>query len=210
MSEHACKRHDARSAADEEDRTALVHRPQEVSSDRAAQLDLVTHGDGIVKERRYLTVIEPLDRELDRLADLRRRCDRVAALCFVAIGHSEPHIHVLPRNESQRLAQPEEEALDRRCARLDGDDRRGLPDELEGAGWFGWHGFTGRWGYLHERRQLRNSRVGEVTCQTSANQRPSPLVEPDVQISRIRLSCKRSPLMRPARLITPPAPAAES
>src|SRR3954452_2375809 len=55
-----------------------------------------------------------------------------------------------------------------------------------------------------------SSRVGEVTCQTSANQRPSPLVEPDVQISRIRLSCKRSPLMRPARLITPPAPAAES
>src|SRR3954454_19031433 len=57
---------------------------------------------------------------------------------------------------------------------------------------------------------IESSRVGEVTCQTSANQRPSPLVEPDVQISRIRLSCKRSPLMRPARLITPPALAAES
>src|SRR4051812_11305336 len=120
----------------------MVHRPQEVSSDGAAQLDLVTHGDRIVKERRYLTVIEPLDGELDRLAALRRRCDRVAALCFVAIGRSEAHIHVLARNKSQRLAQPEEEALDRRCARLDGDDRRGLPEKLRRSNWCRRHAFT--------------------------------------------------------------------
>src|SRR4051794_24740909 len=67
MWEHASERHDAETAADEEHRTAIVHRPHEVSSDGTAQLDLVTHRHSVMEERRHLAVIELLDSELDML-----------------------------------------------------------------------------------------------------------------------------------------------
>ena len=50
----------------------VVAVPHEVAADRAADLELVAHLEDVVQEGRDLTVVEPLDRELDLVAAVGR------------------------------------------------------------------------------------------------------------------------------------------
>ena len=61
MAQHRHQRHEARAAADEQQRAALVDRPREVPADRPAQLELVARAEVVHEVRRDLAVVDELD-----------------------------------------------------------------------------------------------------------------------------------------------------
>jgi hypothetical protein len=65
MAQHRHERRHTRATADEKHRPAILGAPVEVSTDRAAELDVVIYSRDIVHEGRDLAVIEPFDRELE-------------------------------------------------------------------------------------------------------------------------------------------------
>ena len=95
MAQHRAQRDDPRSAGDEEQRVAVCRVPDEVAADRAAQLERISAAQLLRQIGGDLAVVQPLDRDRDRLA--RRRGDRVRALCPVAVLRGQPHIEVLSR-----------------------------------------------------------------------------------------------------------------
>ena len=69
--------------------------PDEMSAERSLHLDLVADRRDLVEERRDLAVVQPLDRQFDLVAGLRRRGDRIAALRGVAVGRRQPDVDML-------------------------------------------------------------------------------------------------------------------
>ena len=130
MTEHRDQRHHAGPPAEQEDRAAVLDRPDEVPADRTAELDRVTRLCDIVEEGRDFAVLEALDRELERNVVARRGGNRVRALGLVAVRRRQPHVDMLAGAEGERLCGCEGEALDAGAELLDRDDPRLLPVEL--------------------------------------------------------------------------------
>jgi hypothetical protein len=116
VTHHRHQRHEPRSAGDEQQRTAVLAAPDEVPADRAAQLQLITATELVGQIRRDLAVLEPLDRQRDRCV-LRRRGDRVRALCLVAVLGGQSHVDVLTGHVSGPGGHVEHQRL--RAGRLD-------------------------------------------------------------------------------------------
>ena len=95
MAKHRHQRHEARSAADEEQRTPPCRVPGEVAADRPAQLELVAREHVLRQVRRHLAVLDQLDRQLET-SFLRRRGDRIRALGLVAVLGGQADVDVLP------------------------------------------------------------------------------------------------------------------
>ncbi len=78
----------------QQQKTAVLATPDEVPADRAAQLQLITGTELVAQIRRDLAVLESFDRQRERCV-LRRRGDRVRALCLVAVLGGETDVDVL-------------------------------------------------------------------------------------------------------------------
>ena len=94
MAHHRHQRHEPGTPGDEQQRTAVLAAPDEVPADRAAQLQLITGTELVGQIRRDLAVLESLHRQRE-LFVLRRRGDRVRALCLVAVLGGQAHVDVL-------------------------------------------------------------------------------------------------------------------
>jgi hypothetical protein len=92
---HRRQRHDARAAGDEQRRLGLVAVPDEVAADRAPNLEDVAVSNLVHQVRGDLAVLEPLDRDRQRLAG--GGGDRVRALGLVAVLGGQAHVEVLAR-----------------------------------------------------------------------------------------------------------------
>ena len=66
IANHGHQRHDSRTAAEQQNRTAVGDLPDEIAADGSAQLDVVADFGDVMKEGRDLAVVEPLDDELER------------------------------------------------------------------------------------------------------------------------------------------------
>src|SRR6185295_18517602 len=129
---HARERNHARPSADEQHGSPIIHRPHEMPADWTTQLDFVSDRDSVEEERRYLSVLQQLDGELDTIRAVWCGRDGVAALSFVPVRRGQTHVHVLPWDEAERPRQAKEKALDHRGSRFDRDYGRWLPDQLHG------------------------------------------------------------------------------
>src|SRR5678815_4978273 len=126
MPQHCTKRDDARSAGDQQDWTAECWRPNEISADRSAKLELITHGENIEEIWRYFAVVETLDREHE-VVILGRRRVRIASLRLIAVGCGETNIHVLSCLMPRPIRAVEHETSDARGLNDDLDDLRDSP-----------------------------------------------------------------------------------
>ena len=124
--DHRHQRHDARTAADQEQRPPVV-LPDEVAADRPAHLELVAFTRLVDEVRRDLAVLETLDRDRERLAGRRR--DRVAAFGLVAILSRQPYVEVLSRPVSRPAVGLELQRPDTRRLRGRRRHRRDEPGE---------------------------------------------------------------------------------
>jgi hypothetical protein len=61
---HRQQRHDARAATDQQRGAPVLHAPDEVSADRAEDLERLAHLGGVVEPRRDLAFGQALDAEL--------------------------------------------------------------------------------------------------------------------------------------------------
>ena len=140
VAQHRHQRHEARAAADEQQRAAVVDRPREVPADRPAHLELVAGAHLLDEVGRDLAVVDELDRELERV-ELGRRGDRVRALRLVAVLGGQAHVDVLagavPGPARARRARACARAASRRrprarspCARRSGGGRSVAPVPL--------------------------------------------------------------------------------
>ena len=116
MAHHRHQRHEPGPAGDEQQRTAVLAAPDEVPADRAAQLQLITGTELVGQIRRDLAVLESFDRQRERCV-LRRRGDRVRALCLVAVLGGQAHVDVLAGDVSGPAGHVEDQRL--RAGRLD-------------------------------------------------------------------------------------------
>ena len=126
--QHRAERDDARATCDEKKRAAERRLPDEVPTDRPAQLELVARAELVGEVPRYLTVVETLDGE-DELPVLRRGGDRVAPLCLVAVLGREAHVDVLAGAMPRPLRQIEHDAARPRGFLDELDHRRDLPGQ---------------------------------------------------------------------------------
>ena len=94
VAQHRHQRHDARSAAHEQQRPAVVGAPREVPADRPADLELVAGAHLLHEVGRDLAVVDELDGQLQRV-ELGRRGDRVRALRLVAVVRGEADVDML-------------------------------------------------------------------------------------------------------------------
>src|SRR6478609_236891 len=92
-SDHRHERCDARSARDEQERTALRGLPNEVAADRPAKLDLITRPKLISQVGRHFAVIDTHYGQPEA-GPIRCRSDRVAAFCLVAVLGGQPDVDV--------------------------------------------------------------------------------------------------------------------
>jgi hypothetical protein len=88
----------------------MVQVPDEVATDRTTQLEGVPGPELAGQVRRDLTVIDPLDRQLER-GVLGRRRDRVRTLCLIAVLCCQAHIDVLTRQVTWPARHIENERL---------------------------------------------------------------------------------------------------
>ncbi len=116
VAQHRRQRDDARAAADEQQRPAVLDLPGEVAADRAAQLDGVARPQLVGQVRRDLAVVEALDRQRER-GSLGRRGDRVRALGDVAVLGGQPDVDVLPRAVPGPAGHVEDDRLRTGCLR---------------------------------------------------------------------------------------------
>ena len=93
-SEHRPQRHDARAAADEQQRPAFGRIPREPAADRPAHLERVAVLQLADEVRRDLAVLDQLDGQLEPSV-VRARRDRVRALGLVAVLRREADVDVL-------------------------------------------------------------------------------------------------------------------
>src|SRR6266853_1866178 len=91
-----------------------------------AQLDLVARLELIGQVGRDLAVADAHHRELEPAA-VWRRCDRVAALCLVAVAGGQPDVNVLPGAMPSPAGDIESDRLDLRRLRSHADAVRDLP-----------------------------------------------------------------------------------
>ena len=101
--------------------------PDEVGGERAADLDLVALDDDVVEVGRDLSVLEPVDGQLDLALVERRGGDRVGALRAVAVGRGQADVVVLARKVRHPHRQLDHERLDPRRLLLDRGDGPDLP-----------------------------------------------------------------------------------
>jgi hypothetical protein len=101
-----------------QERTAVLAAPGEVTADRAAQLQLITGTELVGQIRGDLAVRESFDRQRERCV-LRRRGDRVGALCLVAVLGGEADVDVLAGDLSRPAGHVEDQRL--RAGGLDDD-----------------------------------------------------------------------------------------
>src|SRR3954470_21087892 len=94
MPNHGHQRHYPRAAANEQQWTADSDIPDEVSTNRSAQLQLVARVQLVGEIRRHLAVLEPLDGKREGPCFGGRR-ERVAALGLISIVGSESDVDVL-------------------------------------------------------------------------------------------------------------------
>jgi hypothetical protein len=114
-------------AADEQERSAVLRTPREVTAERAADLNRVADLGNIVEEGGDLATLEALDGELVEPLQLGRRRDRIASLYLISIWCSEPDIEVLAGPKGTPVLGAKEEALHPRCLALDPFDHGLLP-----------------------------------------------------------------------------------
>src|SRR5918995_6670242 len=131
MAQDRHERRDPGTATNEQERTAMLRTPHEVTAERAADLDRVADLGNIVKEGRDLAIPEALDDELVEPLQPRRRRNRVASLYLVSIRRGEPDVEVLASREETPGAGPKEEALHPRRLALDALDRGLLPRNMK-------------------------------------------------------------------------------
>ena len=110
--EHRHQRDDAGSARDEQQRPSDRPIPYEIAADRPADLEPIADLDRVVQKRRYLTVGDPLDGDVDLSFALGLGGDRVAPLRGVAVRGGEPYVVMLPRPVRDPVGKAERERLD--------------------------------------------------------------------------------------------------
>src|ERR671919_112637 len=84
MAEDGHQRNQARAAGDRQERTPVLHAPDEVAGERPPQLERVADAQHLGQVRRDLAVFEPLHSQL-RHRFLGRRGDREKALCLIPV-----------------------------------------------------------------------------------------------------------------------------
>ncbi len=94
---HRHEWHHAGPATDQQERPAILNGPDEMPADGTTQFDLVANRRDIMEEGGYLAVVQPFDGELNCLATLGRRCDRIAALRLITIRCAQPYVDMLAR-----------------------------------------------------------------------------------------------------------------
>ncbi len=134
MPDHAHQRRDPRAGAHQQHRAAIAGAPDEVSADRAAQLDLVAQRRHVVEEGGDLAVVQAFDGQFDAARLLRRGGDGVAALGLVAVRRGQAHVHVLAGLEGERRGGGEDEAGHPVRSLDDLDDGRLPPQQTRGGG----------------------------------------------------------------------------
>jgi hypothetical protein len=112
---------------DEQERSAVLRTPREVTPDRAADLDCVADLGHIVEKGRDLAVIKAFDDELVEPLKPGGRRNRVASLSLIAIWCREPKVEVLPRPEGAPGLGAKEKALYPLRLALDPFDHSLLP-----------------------------------------------------------------------------------
>jgi len=120
MAEHRHQWADPRAARNQEQRASDGDVPDEVPADRAAELELVADAHLAREKWRDLTVVDALDGHGHAVADVRRRCDRIASLRLVSVVRSETDVDVLPCKMTGPIRHVHDHAA----------DSRGLVDEI--------------------------------------------------------------------------------
>ena len=120
VADHGHQRHDPGTPGDEKQRLVAARLPDEVAADRAAHLDLVALAQLFREIGRDLPVVEHLDGDRDRLT--RRRGDRVAPLCLVAVLGRQAHVEVLSGAVSGPTRHVEDDGADARSFADEPDD----------------------------------------------------------------------------------------
>src|SRR3954464_5064186 len=94
MPNHGHQRHYPRAAANEQQWAADSDIPDEIPTNRSAQLQLVARAQLVGEIGRHLAVLEPLDGEREGRR-FGRGCNRVAPLGLISIIGSESDVDVL-------------------------------------------------------------------------------------------------------------------
>src|SRR5262245_15461860 len=127
MPQHAHERNNPTPAADQQKRTARFQTgPDEMPSDRPAQLNRVAGLQLIGQEWRHLTVFQAIYRELQR-GHFGWGGDRVAPFRTVTILGLEAYVRVLAGQMARPVVDRELNGLHPVRLFTDGDDSRGLP-----------------------------------------------------------------------------------
>ncbi len=96
MADHRHERADTGATGNQQQGAARVNIPDEVSTNRPAQLELVAFRKHVDQVGRDLPVVNPLNSESYSRGVLWRRGDRVTALGLVAIIRGQADVDVLP------------------------------------------------------------------------------------------------------------------
>jgi hypothetical protein len=124
--DHRHQRDDPRPATNEQQWAALGGLPDEVAANWPPKLDLIAGPELVHQVGRDLAVVEALDRELDA-SSVRRRRDRVAPLCLIAVRSGQADVDVLSGSMPCPGRNVERDRLDPRRLPRDLDDLRDLP-----------------------------------------------------------------------------------
>src|SRR5215207_2338308 len=111
MAQDRHERRNSRTAADEQERSAILRTPHEMTAERAADLNGVADLGNVVEEGGDLAVLEALDDELVEPGQPGHRRNRVASLRLIAIRSGEPDVEVLAGPKREPVLWAKEKAL---------------------------------------------------------------------------------------------------
>src|SRR5215218_5066246 len=131
MAQDRHERRDSGTAADEQERSAILGTPDEMTAERAPDLNRVADLGNIVKKGRDLAVLKAFDDELVEPVQPGRRRNRIASLYLVSIRRREPDVEVLAGLKRAPVLGAKEEALHPGRLGLDALDDGLLPRNVE-------------------------------------------------------------------------------